>query len=381
MTKSILGHLTPDQFLQEYWQKKPLLIRQAYPDYTPPISGDELAGLALEEEVESRIVLEQGATPWELRNGPFSADDFAKLPDRHWTLLVQAVDHWVPELHALLADFSFLPSWRLDDIMVSYAVDGGNTGPHYDQYDVFLLQASGKRHWQVGPVYDSSAPRLDDTPLNILSEFDSLQEHLLEPGDMLYLPPGVGHHGVAVGDCLTISIGFRAPSHKEILVHFTDFLSDRLPEHLRYADTGLTPPQDNNEIDEASLDRLQSILGQHLQNRELLGQWFGEMMTTPKYEADLGEEIQDWTSLLQTYNGCSLFIEASTRLAYRRNGSDFNLFVDGTTYPCRSSEAKQLSLQLCKKQPLESHQWEELNEKDSQVLLTRLLNVGAIYPE
>ena len=170
---SSLGKLAPQDFLDKYWQKKSLLIPKAFPDFKSPITADELAGLSLEEEVESRIILEHGNTPWELRQGPFSEDSYSALPDSHWTLLVQAVNHWVPEVQELLKHFNFIPSWRFDDIMISYATDGGSVGPHYDQYDVFLLQAEGKRHWQVGPVYNEQAPTLSGTPLHILSEFES----------------------------------------------------------------------------------------------------------------------------------------------------------------------------------------------------------------
>ena len=177
-------------------RKKPLLIRQAIPDFSAPISADELAGLSLEEEVESRLILEQGETPWELRHGPFTEEAFRLLPESHWTLLVQAVDHWVPEVHELLEYFRFLPSWRLEDIMISYATDGGNVGPHYDQFDVFLIQAEGKRRWQIGPVYDDQTPMVENTPLHILSGFDVLEDYVLEPGDLLL--PSTG--------CLVITV-------------------------------------------------------------------------------------------------------------------------------------------------------------------------------
>ena len=192
----MLGDLSADAFLQRYWQKKPLLIRNALANYQSPISADELAGLALESEVESRLVETHGMD-WSLKHGPFNEDDFLGLPEQDWTLLVQGVDLWVPEVQALLSKFAFLPPWRVDDVMVSFACPGGSVGPHFDQYDVFLLQVEGQRRWQIGGECSSNTPLRDDSPLRILKEFEAEEEWLLEPGDMLYLPPGVAHWGVA----------------------------------------------------------------------------------------------------------------------------------------------------------------------------------------
>ena len=224
----LLGGITAREFLRDYWQKKPLLIRQAIPDFESPIDADELAGLALEEEVESRLVIEHGERPWELRRGPFAEDEFSKLPEREWTLLVQAVDQFVPEVAELLENFRFLPSWRIDDVMISFAAPGGSVGPHFDNYDVFLLQGHGKRNWKIGQMCDSESPLLQHADLRILADFEATDEWVLEPGDMLYLPPRLAHCGVAVDDCLTYSVGFRAPSAAEVLTHFTDFLSQFL---------------------------------------------------------------------------------------------------------------------------------------------------------
>ncbi|MGI9273391.1 MAG: JmjC domain-containing protein, partial [Endozoicomonas sp.] len=379
MKQSILGNLSPEQFLQQYWQKKPLLIRQAFPDYHSPVSPDELAGLALEEEMESRIILEHGKTPWELRNGPFSASDFSNLPDSHWTLLVQGVDHWVPEIRELFEHFTFLPSWRLDDIMVSYATDGGSVGPHYDQYDVFLLQTEGRRRWQIGQNYDESAPRIQGTDLHILSEFDVVEEHILEPGDMLYLPPGIGHHGTAEGECMTFSVGFRAPSHKEILMHFTDFLADQLPEHLRYSDPDQEEVKSTGEIDDRAIDRLQVILQQYLGNRELIDQWFGEQMTQPKYSQQSEDACQNWDELLEGYSDCYLLVEAGARFAYRDAGQGFRLFADGESYLCPSDETRMLGQRLCQSHGLTPDEWQALSEEESRQLILCLFNNGSLY--
>ncbi|HEX7768542.1 MAG TPA: cupin domain-containing protein, partial [Dokdonella sp.] len=208
--------MTPARFLREHWQKRPLLVRGAFPAFEPPLRPEDLAGLACEELALSRIVVGDARRDrWNVRNGPFAESDFAKLPKSHWTLLVQDVDKWDADVAALPGHFGFLPGWRIDDVMVSYAEDGGSVGAHVDQYDVFLLQGLGRRHWMIST--DPAAPRAfrDDVELKLLSTFTPTHDWVLEPGDMLYLPPGVPHHGVARGACMTFSIGMRAPSQAE----------------------------------------------------------------------------------------------------------------------------------------------------------------------
>lgn len=244
MTEIHWGDLSAEIFLRDYWQKKPLLIRNAFPGFVPCISADELAGLACEEEIESRLIETDPATgDWSLEHGPFAEERFATLGSKPWTLLVQAVDHWVPDVAPLMQAFDFIPQWRRDDLMISYASDGGGVGPHYDNYDVFLLQAEGVRRWEFGGLFGKDSPRRDDTPVMILPEWQAEQSFDLQPGDMLYLPPRVGHNGVGVGDgCMTWSIGFRAPSHSEILQGLTQSICDGLSSDLRYEDPDLALP-------------------------------------------------------------------------------------------------------------------------------------------
>lgn len=328
---AVLGDLSPEAFLRDYWQKKPLLIRQAIKDFDNPLSPDELAGLALEEEVESRIILTHGKTPWELRQGPFAESDFSSLPEQDWTLLVQAVDQFVPEVAELMSAFRFLPSWRIDDIMISYATPGGSVGPHYDNYDVFLLQAHGRRRWKIGQQCSPASLLLEHPDLRILQEFDQQQEYLLEPGDMLYIPPGVAHYGIAEDECMTYSIGFRAPSHQEILLHFTDFLGQYLNDQDRYSDAGMSLPTHPAAIDDASIDRLQHIVLQLVQDKAALATWFGRFMTEPRYPEMLQAQELDAQVLQQELeNGYGLMRNPSARLAYREEGSEHvMLFASG----------------------------------------------------
>jgi 50S ribosomal protein L16 3-hydroxylase len=233
-TLQLLGGLTPAEFLSEYWHKKPLLIKNAIPGFTGLLSPEELAGLACEEEVQSRIVEEINGQ-WHASHGPFDDEDFARLPEKpdpehRWTLLVQTVNHYLPEASELLQQFDFIPYARLDDLMVSYAPDGGGVGPHFDSYDVFLLQGQGKRLWRVSEQTDLEL--IEGAPLRILKNFDTAQEWLLEAGDMLYLPPQLAHWGIAVSDgkndCMTYSIGFRAPKNQELATEFLGYMQDKL---------------------------------------------------------------------------------------------------------------------------------------------------------
>ena len=288
---SILGDLTADQFLAEYWQKKPLLIRNAIPNFEPPIDGDDLAGLSLEAEVESRLVI---GDDWALEHGPFEESRFASLPEQNWSLLVQGVDLWVPEVADLLSSFDFLPSWRVDDIMVSYAEDGGNVGPHFDYYDVFLIQGKGQRHWQIGQLCSEADLHTDSTALKILKNLEVSDEWTLNPGDMLYLPPKIAHHGVAIGQCTTFSVGFRAPAATEMLDDLaTELLSrDITPNHLQ--DPPLNAAMANEPISGAYIQQVKELLQQTLDDEQMLGEWFAQFMTEPKYPSLVGmtEELR-----------------------------------------------------------------------------------------
>ncbi|AYC33109.1 cupin domain-containing protein [Pseudomonas cavernae] len=326
----LLGGLTAREFLRDYWQKKPLLIRQALPGFESPISADELAGLSLEEEVESRLVIEHGVRPWELRRGPFGEDDFKNLPERDWTLLVQAVDQFVPEVAELLQHFRFLPSWRIDDVMISFAAPGGSVGPHFDNYDVFLLQAQGQRRWKIGQTCDSDSELLEHADLRILANFEQSDEWVLEPGDMLYLPPRVAHFGTAENDCLTYSVGFRAPSAAEVLTHFTDFLSQFLPDEERYSDAGIAPTNDPHQIQHDALERLKALLAEHMGDERLLLTWFGQFMTEPRYpELVAGAELGEEDFLASLEDGAVLIRNPSARLAWSEVNEDLLLFASG----------------------------------------------------
>lgn len=375
----LLGGITAREFLRDYWQKKPLLIRQAIPDFESPIDADELAGLALEEEVESRLVIEHGERPWELRRGPFAEDAFSALPEREWTLLVQAVDQFVPEVAELLEQFRFLPSWRIDDVMISFAAPGGSVGPHFDNYDVFLLQAQGKRNWKIGQMCNSESPLLQHADLRILAEFEESAEWVLEPGDMLYLPPRLAHFGIAEDDCMTYSVGFRAPSAAEVLTHFTDFLSQYLTDEERYTDADAQPVSDPHQIQTDALDRLKSLLAEHMSDERMLLTWFGQFMTEPRYpELVAGEELgeEDFISALQ--DGAILVRNPSARMAWSEVDDDVLLFASGQSRYLPGKLRELLKL-ICAADALHAENlgpW--LADEDGRDLLCELVKQGSL---
>lgn len=336
-----LGKLSVDDFLKNYWQKKPLLIRNAFPNFKSPIDANLLSGFAMENFVESRIVHSDN---WQVEHGPFSEQRLQSLPEKHWTLLVQGVDQLDHRVGRLLDHFRFLPSWRLDDIMVSYAVDGGSVGPHFDQYDVFLLQADGQRRWQVGEMCNSSNTLLGDTELAILKEFLAKEDWVLDPGDMLYLPPGFSHWGIAVGECMTYSIGFRAPSVQDIVSHYCDHRLASLDDSRRYRDGEIKKNDDAFQIDQEALSQVKSLLTQALDDPQSLHEWFGCYMTTPRYPEILEDsEGLPLDSLDSNFIGTddTEFERApSLRLAFSCENTCAHLFINGEHWMVSEAFAK-----------------------------------------
>jgi 50S ribosomal protein L16 3-hydroxylase len=375
----ILGGISAREFLRDYWQKKPLLVRQAIPGFESPVSPDELAGLSLEEEVESRLVIEHGETPWELRRGPFSEDTYQNLPERDWTLLVQAVDQLVPEVAELIEHFRFLPNWRIDDVMVSFAAPGGGVGPHFDNYDVFLLQAHGQRRWRVGQMCDSESKMLKHADLRILADFQGTDEWVLEPGDMLYLPPRLAHFGTAEDACMTYSLGFRAPSAAEVLTHFTDFLAQFLPDEERYSDADMLPIEDPHQIQSDALDRLRAMLTEHMGDERLLLTWFGQFMTEPRYpERVQGPEIDEQAMLAALDDGAILVRNLSARLAWSEVDIGLLLFASGQSR-LLPGHLKELLKMVCSADALHAENlagW--LSDEDGRNLVMQLVKQGSL---
>jgi 50S ribosomal protein L16 3-hydroxylase len=340
--------MSPATFLRGYWQKQPLLIRNAFPGFVSPVQPEDLAGLACEDGVLARLIEhDRTSGVWRVRHGPFAETDFPALPDHDWTLLVQDMDKWDADIRALLAGFAFLPRWRIDDVMISFAASGGSVGAHIDQYDVFLLQAQGRRRWQIDA---SPNPRLGfrpDVELKLLRAFSPTHDWVLEPGDMLYLPPGVPHHGVAVDHCLTFSVGMRAPSAAELLGDYVDTLATDAPDSLRYVDADLAPPKDTHEIDAAAMTRVVEALNLlRMNDADRLGDWFGGFITTyrsaiePAADESSRPRIEvEW----DVAHGAVLQRHPWSRTAWRKATRAARLYVGGRVFALPARDAQRLA--------------------------------------
>ena len=386
MSLAIEVHATPSQplgmspqaFLRDYWQKRPLLIRGALADFPLPITPEDLAGLACEEAALSRLIVRDPRRErWNVTTGPLDEAVFATLPKTHWTLLVQDVDKWDMDVAALLERFRFLPRWRVDDVMISYAVDGGGVGAHVDQYDVFLIQGLGRRRWRISD--DAQAPKAfrPELELKILAEFTPTHDWVLEPGDVLYLPPGLAHDGVAIGDCMTLSVGMRAPALAEMLGDLVDSLVEPLTEDDRYTDADLAPAKDPYEIDAAALARVGTAVALL---RELddaaLHDWFGRYITAyrsaqtalPPPRATTAAELDAALA-----KGAGLVRFPWARTAWIRRPRGATLYVAGGSHICSAAFARL----ICEQREIPAADVAALNAADKAVLLA-LLQTGQL---
>jgi 50S ribosomal protein L16 3-hydroxylase len=344
--------MPPAQFLRDYWQKRPLLIRNAFADFESPIQPEDLAGLACEEGTLSRIVAhDRERDAWLLRHGPFDESMFPDMPHHDWTLLVQDVDKWDSDVAALLDAFGFLPRWRIDDVMVSFAAPGGSVGAHVDQYDVFLLQALGHRRWQIDASGNPSTEFRNDVDLKLLREFHPTHEWLLRPGDMLYLPPGVPHHGVAEDACLTFSVGMRAPSAAELLGDFVDTLAADADDSLRYRDPDLLPASDPAQIDDDAMRRaIEALNALRMNDPERLGDWFGRFITLYRNAGevmaspDAGEHLRSRIEIeWDLQHGATLVRHPYSRMAWRKAARAAKLYVNGQGHDLPVRDAKSVA--------------------------------------
>lgn len=337
-------------FLRDHWQKKPLLIRNPWESWSNPVDPDELAGLACEPLVESRLITLR-ESDWELEHGPVPEDRFTKAGRDPWTLLVQSVDHHFASVAALLDPFRFVPNWRIDDVMVSYAVDGGGVGAHFDHYDVFLVQGLGRRRWELGELCDDDTPLLPHDGLRLLADFKATEEWILEPGDILYVPPRVAHRGTAVGDdCMTYSVGFRAPSRAELIEAWADEIVPDLSDSDRYTDPHLAQQSNPGEIDAGAIAALQAMIAETLHDTARFTRWFGQFNTAPKNpEIDWKpeEDAEPADVAEQLAHGTPIVRNPASRFAFVRESEDaVMLFVDGAAYAC-TGDAAAFAMAVC----------------------------------
>ena len=333
MYQLTINSLTQEQFLAEYWQKKPLLIKQGFKDFADPIEPEELAGLAMEESIESRIVTNH-SDDWQAYHGPF--EDFSLLTEKHSTLLVQAVDHWHSDAAQLLEPFRFIPNWRIDDLMISYSTPGGGVGPHLDQYDVFIIQGEGKRHWRVGLPDANLKQFAQNKSLLQVEQFPAVIDCVLEPGDILYIPPGCPHEGYAVENALNYSVGFRAPNQRDLLSQFADHLIDTELGNQRYGDAELKLRSSKGELNQTEAEKVKQLMIAAINDDAVFKTWLGNSMSQPKHDMDLAplEEPYTLDDVNDLLNDEDVVFErlGGTRAIYQVIDDKILLSINGVNY-------------------------------------------------
>lgn len=366
---ALLGGISPDKFMRTYWHKKPLLVRQAIPGFKPLLSRAELLDLAGQDGVESRLVRQLGGGQWSLAHGPFSRRRLPPLKQPGWTVLVQGVDLHVQAAHALVQPFRFIPDARLDDLMISFATDQGGVGPHFDNYDVFLLQAHGKRRWRIGRQKNLSLQ--PDVPLKILTHFEPEEEYVLEPGDMLYLPPMWAHDGIAEGECMTYSVGFRSPKQDELARELFLRLSDAPDECLKdvvYKDPKQAAVANPGAIPAPLLDFARTALEKALAEPLALERALGETLSDPKPGVWF-EPAEDF-GLIENVR-----LNQRTRMLYDAR----HIFINGESYLAEGRDAE-LMRQLADTRQLSSQEVQQLSD-DALELLSSWVDAGWAHSE
>lgn len=341
MYQLTINNLSEQEFLSEYWQKKPLLIKQGFTDFEDPLDANELAGLAVEESIESRIVTNHD-NQWNAHHGPF--EDFELLSEQNSTLLVQAADHWHPDAAQLLEPFRFIPNWRIDDLMISFSTPGGGVGPHLDQYDVFIIQGEGKRHWRVGMPDSKLKQFAQNNSLLQVEQFPAVIDCILEPGDILYIPPGCPHEGYAVENALNYSVGFRAPNQQDLFSSFADHVIDTETGNARYQDQNLQLRESKGELTNTEANKIKQLLQSLLDDERLFKSWLGNTVSQPKHEMDLmpPEElysqaqvellIADPDTLFERLGGTRAIYQATDNIIiFSVNGQNYTLPLEDLT--------------------------------------------------
>ncbi|ENW96248.1 cupin domain-containing protein [Acinetobacter sp. NIPH 298] len=329
---TVLGGITAEQFLTEYWQKKPLLVRNAMPEIVGLLEPDDVKELALEEDVTARLIRQKNKNPneWHVKSSPLTKGDFQKLPNL-WTLLVQAVDHYSFDIAELWKKFPFIPQWRRDDIMVSYAPQGGSVGKHFDFYDVFLVQGHGHRRWQLGQMCNESTAFVPDQPLKLLAEMDIHFDEVLAPGDLLYVPPGLSHYGVAEDDCLTFSFGFRMPNLSEMIDQVSDKFAENEILKKPLLDIKRQQAAQVGEINDTEFSYLKTQLLDYLTQAPEFDAAIMSYMSESNYPNNIPEpeeiEANDLTEIIGT--GFQLILEPASRLLYRQQGDSLDFWANG----------------------------------------------------
>jgi 50S ribosomal protein L16 3-hydroxylase len=367
---SLLGGLSPDQFMKRHWHKKPLLIRQAIPGFTPLLDRAELVALAAQDDVESRLVVRK-PQGWTLKQGPFPKKALPPFKQPGWTLLVQGVDLHDETVHQLAQQFRFVPDARMDDVMISYATDGGGVGPHFDSYDVFLLQAHGQRRWRIGRQKDLTLE--EGVPLKILAHFEYEEEFILNPGDMLYLPPLYAHDGDAVGECMTYSMGFRAPRTGELARELLAGLAEEAVQTVGdkvYRDPSQPAVMEAGAIPLPLQTFARAAVEKALQDPQLLDCLLGEYLTEPKaqvwFESQAEREL-DWPQ--------AVVLDRRTRMMHDAH----HIFINGESFKAGGRDA-QLLRRLANDRRLDQRSVSQLSTQ-ALALLADWCDDGWMHPD
>lgn len=323
------GQVSREEFLAEYWQKKPLLIKHALPNFISPLSPDELAGLSCEEEFESRVV--KGSTQrndWSLENGPFKDDYFESVPQNDWTLLIQGVDKHILEVYKLIEEFDFIPRWRFDDVMISFAAKGGSVGPHYDHYDVFLLQGLGRRQWQISSIDCNPNNYVKNSQLRIMESFQEEDTFIAEPGDILYVPPGIAHHGTSLdSECITLSFGYRSYSATEMMEVLE--LKPHKPNNEYYIDPNWLIDIGNSEISNSAVNQALELLNID----QLPAEFFGCFVTRlDPFDQQKLNEMMAFEEPIEIKESASYILSPICRIAYQMIETELHVFINGESF-------------------------------------------------
>jgi len=383
------GELTPAQFLKEYWQKKPLLIKGAFKDFTDPIDANELAGLAMENEIESRIISNQN-NQWQVEHGPF--ESFDKFGEQNWTLLVQAVNNWSRDTQALLSAVDFLPQWRIDDIMVSFSTPNGGVGAHLDQYDVFIIQGEGKRRWQVGTPDSSLEQLLPHPDLKQVSKFTPIIDEITQAGDLLYIPPNHPHNGVSIENSINFSIGFQAPNNQELWSGFADKLIDEELGETRFPDKERSITTQPELLEQSDIEKLKRFMQAQLNDDNLFTPFIGKYLTqnhhaleilmpvSPITSEQLSDILAEEENTLVRVSGIKSLIVPFQQQDHKSKETSF-LFINGESFLI-DKETIELATYLTKPESLTTEQLKSLiTSLKNEQLLTNVLNMGFWYVE
>lgn len=389
MQKIHWGELTAEQFLKEYWQKKPLLIKGAFKDFTDPIDANELAGLAMENEIESRIIANQSGQ-WQVEHGPF--ESFEKFGEENWTLLVQAVNNWSQDTQALLSAVNFLPKWRIDDVMVSFSTPNGGVGAHLDQYDVFIVQGEGKRRWQVGAPNSSLTQLLPHPDLKQVSEFTPIIDEITQAGDLLYIPPNHPHNGVSIENSMNFSIGFQAPNNQELWSGFADKLLDESIGETRFPDNERTITNQPELLEQVDIEKLKSFMKAQLDDESIFTPFIGKYLTqnhhaleilvpvTPISDEQLDDILAEVDNTIVPVSGIKSLI-----VPFHQQGETSletsTLYINGESFFI-DKETIELATYLTKPATMTTKQLKSLvTSLKNRNLLTSVLNMGFWYVE